>query len=95
MKDSNHIPRWVTAKEYAKITGLSTQVLNNWRYEDRKNGRSEPRPGYPIYRRFGNCVRYYVEPELLCPALKTGHSEGAAVVRRKDGGGTEPPCPTL
>ena len=67
MKDPNDIPRWVTAKEYARITGLSTQVLSNWRHQDRKHNGGRPRPGYPIYRRFGRCVRYCLEPALLCP----------------------------
>jgi hypothetical protein len=34
--------------------------LANWRYQDRKAGRSGAAPGFPEYRLFGGCVRYRV-----------------------------------
>ncbi len=54
--------RWITAKSFAEIHGLTCQTLANWRCLDRKAG-MEPRPGYPTYRRFGKAVRYLYEPD--------------------------------
>ncbi|MCS7316269.1 MAG: hypothetical protein NZ554_12420 [Bryobacteraceae bacterium] len=56
---------WVTAREYARLTGLSMQTLANWRSQDRKAGRQEAAPGKPVYRRFGRAVRYLVPAEWL------------------------------
>jgi hypothetical protein len=53
--------RWVTAAIYAEIFGLSEQTLANWRHQDRRAGRTEPRSGYPRYRYFGSAVRYEIE----------------------------------
>ena len=54
--------RWVTEREYARIHGLAPQTLTNWRYRDRRAGRTEAAAGYPRYRYFGAAVRYWVEP---------------------------------
>lgn len=52
--------RWVSEAVYADIYALSRQTLTNWRYEDRKAGRNGAREGFPVYRRFGRAVRYWV-----------------------------------
>ena len=52
--------RWVTENLYAELHGLARQTLTNWRYQDRKAGRLEPRPDYPRYRKFGAAVRYWL-----------------------------------
>lgn len=56
--------RWVTAAEYARVTGLSVQTLANWRYRDRRAGRTEAEPGKPRYRYFGNAVRYWLPQQM-------------------------------
>jgi hypothetical protein len=53
--------QWVSEKVYASSKQLSAQTLTNWRYRDRLAGRSEAAPGYPIYRRFGRAVRYWMD----------------------------------
>ncbi len=60
-------PLWVTPREYARRFGIAEQTLANWRYQDRKLGRTEARPGYPQYKRVGRSVRYRLEPELISP----------------------------
>lgn len=52
---------WMTAQSYARLYHLHPQTLANWRHQDRKAGRSEARPGYPHYRRFGGAVRYLAD----------------------------------
>ena len=52
--------RWVSAPVYSALFGFSTQTLSNWRQQDRDAGLTEPRPGYPIYRKFGTSIRYWV-----------------------------------
>ena len=56
--------RWIKEAEFASIHGLNRQTLCNWRYRDRKAGRTEALPGYPQYRYFGCAVRYWLPPEL-------------------------------
>ncbi len=60
--------RWVSAKEYARLTGLSAQTLANWRSQDRKVGRQGAAPGKPVYRCFGRAVRYRVPAGWMRPA---------------------------
>ena len=48
------------------------QTLANWRHKDRKAGRTEARPGYPVYRRFGKAVRYLLEDPLPAQQQQTG-----------------------
>jgi len=50
---------WLTEAQYAAKYGISRQTLTNWRYVDRKNGRTSAPDGFPIYKKFGNCVRYF------------------------------------
>ena len=57
--------RWIPGKTYAEIHGLHPQTLANWRREDKLSGRSEARPGFPPYRRFGKAVRYLLPPEAM------------------------------
>lgn len=52
--------RWVTARIYAEIHGLHKQTLYNWSHRDRKAGRTEAAPGRPIYRKFGEAVRWWL-----------------------------------
>lgn len=58
--------RWVTAREYARIFGLSEQGLANMRLRERKLGRRAP--DAPIWARFGRAVRYFIPGNLLNPA---------------------------
>jgi hypothetical protein len=55
--------RWVTDVQFSRLTGLSRQTLANWRLRDRDAGRI--RRGYPVWRLFGGCVRYWVDESLL------------------------------
>ena len=55
--------RWIRDAEFARIHGLSRQTLCNWRYQDRKAGRTQAHPGYPQYRYFGRAVRYWLSAE--------------------------------
>ena len=55
--------RWVSEKAYATRHGLSRQTLCNWRYRDRLAGRTEAEVGFPVYRKFGQAVRYLLESE--------------------------------
>jgi hypothetical protein len=61
--ESDNQPKvtWVPGSVYARVAGLHPQTLNNWRYRDKKAGRTEAPPGYPRYRRFGHAVRYLLE----------------------------------
>lgn len=56
--------RWVTAAVYARVAGISTNTLANWRYQDRKAGRNEAEPDKPRYRYFGSAVRYWLPAEM-------------------------------
>jgi len=53
--------RWVTEARYSEIYSISRQTLANWRYRDRRAGRTEAVLGFPVYRRFGKAVRYLLE----------------------------------
>ncbi len=57
--------KWVTAQVFAEVYGLRSQTLSNWRYQDRKAGRTEAAPGHPVYRRFGKAVRYPLASDEL------------------------------
>ena len=72
--------RWIKEAEFASIHGLSRQTLCNWRYRDRKAGRTEALPGYPQYRYFGCAVRYWLPPELPAarPPEKVSRGEAPA-----------------
>lgn len=52
--------RWVSEKVFAEIHGLAAQSLTNWRYRDRRAGRTGAGPGYPVYKYFGGAVRYWL-----------------------------------
>ena len=56
--------RWVSEREYSQRHGLARQTLCNWRHRDRRAGRDSALPGYPVYRRFGKCVRYWLPVEV-------------------------------
>jgi hypothetical protein len=60
--------RWVTAREYARIFGLSPQGLANMRLRERKLGRRSP--SAPIWARFGRAIRYFIPDDLLNLASK-------------------------
>ena len=64
--------RWVNVRDYARLTGLSTGLLGNWRCQDRKAGFIAP--GRPVWRRFAGTVRYWLPAELLC-----GQPDGSAL----------------
>ncbi len=59
--------RWIPAKTYAAIHSLPVQTLVNWRFHDRKAGRSGAAPGYPPYRYFGGAVRYWLPADAGRP----------------------------
>ena len=61
--------RWIKEAEFAGIHGLSRQTLCNWRYRDRKAGRTAAAPGYPQYRYFGRAVRYWLPAEVPAARL--------------------------
>jgi hypothetical protein len=60
-KDVFWAGRWITERQYAELTSISKQTLANWRFRDKKAGRSGAAPGFPVYRRFGRSVRYWVD----------------------------------
>jgi hypothetical protein len=60
---------WVTEKTFAHTFNLNRQSLANWRLQDRRAGRSDSRPGYPVYKYFGHAVRYRIEAESIAPML--------------------------
>jgi hypothetical protein len=63
-KHGDFAGRWVSDREYSRLTGISRQCLANWRWQDTKAG--GVRPGYPLWRKFGaDTVRYWVGPELI------------------------------
>jgi hypothetical protein len=53
--------RWVPAKVYAAMFCLSVQSLANWRHRDRAAGRNAAAPGFPVYRRWGKAIRYWLD----------------------------------
>jgi len=55
--------RWVSEAVYAERHALAKQTLTNWRYRDHLAGRTQALPGFPVYRRFGRAIRYWLEPE--------------------------------
>jgi hypothetical protein len=55
--------RWVTEKTYSAAYSICKQTLTNWRYRDRLAGRAGALPGYPVYRRFGRAIRYWLPAE--------------------------------
>ena len=87
---------WVSTRTYAQIHGLAPQTLANWRYRDRKEGRSGAKEGYPKYRYFGAAVRYFLESNeglyidpfagsgaLISSATKSPRGTGTASRARK------------
>lgn len=62
--EQHSIGRWVSEAVYAHNYGISRQTLTNWRYQDRQAGRSVARDGYPVYRRFGRAVRYWLSADV-------------------------------
>jgi|HubBroStandDraft_4_1064222.scaffolds.fasta_scaffold2309987_1 hypothetical protein len=59
--------RWVVAKVYAERSGIHIGTLANWRHKDLQEGRDSARPGYPVYRRFGAAVRYWMDSSFNMP----------------------------
>ena len=59
--------RWVTDRIYSELHNISRQTLANWRFRDRRAGRSGAPPGYPVYRYFGGAVRYFVRSDYDTP----------------------------
>ncbi len=53
--------KWVTEAVYSDHTSISRQSLTNWRYKDKLAGRTTAPPGYPVYRRFGRAIRYWLD----------------------------------
>lgn len=62
----------MTGKVFARFHSLAPQTLANWRYQDRKAGRTTAGPGFPQYRRFGKAVRYRLEDPLPAQQQQTG-----------------------
>jgi hypothetical protein len=69
--------RWVSDREYAELADLPRQTLANWRFRDRKAGRRQPDPSYPIYRYFGGAVRYWLSEEIVSPTIAMETAVGA------------------
>lgn len=53
---------WVTDRVYSKAYSIPRATLTTWRYQDHRAGRSEAASGYPVYRRWGRAVRYWLAP---------------------------------
>ena len=67
--------RWVTDAELAEILGIHRQTLRNWRARDLREKRPEgDQYGGVRYRRWGDCVRYWLPREIdpTPPALPGG-----------------------
>jgi hypothetical protein len=56
--------RWVTDRDFSALTGIGRQTLANWRSADAKAGRDHAQPGFPVYRRWGRAIRYFVAPDV-------------------------------
>ena len=52
---------WLTELRFAERYDIPRQTLANWRYRDKKRGRTEAASGFPTYQRFGRAIRYLVE----------------------------------
>lgn len=62
--------RWITDREFSALTGISRQVLANWRLQDRQRGFiAENRPKW---RRFSGTIRYWADAGLLSGAGEIG-----------------------
>lgn len=55
--------RWITDREYSALTGISRQVLANWRMEDRRRGFIAVHR--PKWRLFSGAIRYWADAGLL------------------------------
>jgi hypothetical protein len=56
---------WVTDAKYSEVSGVKRQTLSNWRHLDKVAGRTQPPPGFPMWRRFGTkAIRYWL-PDAL------------------------------
>jgi hypothetical protein len=66
---------WVTERVYSELHSISRQTLSNWRYRDKAAGRSGAALGFPVYRRFGRAIRYWL-PNDAQPA--GGDNKGTA-----------------
>ncbi len=62
--------RWITDREYSALTGISRQVLANWRMEDRRRGFIAI--DRPKWRHFSKSVRYWADAELLSGDVEPG-----------------------
>lgn len=62
--------RWVTDREFSALTGISRQVLANWRMEDRRRGFIAVHR--PKWRHFAGTVRYWADNGLLSGAIEPG-----------------------
>ena len=71
---------WIKEAEFASMHELSRQTLCNWRYRDRKAGRTQASPGYPQYRYFGRAVRYWLPAEAPAARLPAKVSPGVSPV---------------
>lgn len=52
--------RWITARDYSELHSIPVKSLDAWRYRDHLQGRTTAAEGYPVYRRFGRSIRYWV-----------------------------------
>ncbi len=68
--------KWVAAKVYAERSGIHIGTLANWRHKDLREGRTEARPGFPVYRRFGAAVRYWMDSSFGMPPMPPRKSRG-------------------
>ena len=66
---------WVTERVYSELHSISRQNLSIWRYRDKVASRSGAALGFPVYRRFGGAIRYWL-PNDAQPA--SGDDKGTA-----------------
>lgn len=62
--------RWITDREYSALTGVSRQVLANWRLEDRQRGFIAA--NRPKWRLFAAAIRYWADSGLLTGQTEIG-----------------------
>lgn len=64
------VGRWITDREYSALTGISRQVLANWRMEDRRRGFIAA--NRPKWRHFSGTVRYWADAGVLSGHVEPG-----------------------
>lgn len=83
--------RWVTTKVYSEIFGISENTLITWRYM-LEHDRGDPKRTYPITKKFGRSVRYWLPPGSYDPVMFENAKPNRFKSRKKDQDGDKKPA---